>query len=91
MTRETPYTSDEQRVSEYIQEMTDGMIGSGDDPIGFLIASHAHYKHLYNTITEQVAVYRKDMKDIQEMIVGLMEDYAMLVKRAKELGLVQDQ
>jgi hypothetical protein len=35
-----PYTPDEQRVSDYIQEITEGMIGSGDDPIGFLIASH---------------------------------------------------
>ena len=38
--RETPYSSEEERVSEYIQEITEGMIGSGEDPIGFLIASH---------------------------------------------------
>lgn len=34
------YSPEEQRVSDYIQEITKGMIGSGDDPIGFLIASH---------------------------------------------------
>ncbi len=38
---EREYTANEQRVSDYIQEVTKGQIGSGDDPIGFLIASHA--------------------------------------------------
>jgi hypothetical protein len=32
-----PYTPDEQRVSDYIQEVVLGLIGSGDDPIGWLI------------------------------------------------------
>ena len=35
-----PYTADEKRVCAYLQELTDGAIGCGDDPIGFLIASH---------------------------------------------------
>jgi len=35
------YSPDEKRVSDYIQSLTDGAIGSGDDPIGFLIASHS--------------------------------------------------
>lgn len=38
--RETPYDENEKRVSDYIQLITNGVIGSGDDPIGFLIASH---------------------------------------------------
>jgi hypothetical protein len=33
-----PYTPDENRVAEYIVELTG--IGAGDDPIGFLMASH---------------------------------------------------
>lgn len=36
-----PYTADEQRVCEYLLQMTQNQIGCGDDPIGFLIASHA--------------------------------------------------
>jgi hypothetical protein len=37
-----PYTPDEQRVVDYINEITEGKIGAGNDPIGFLIASHAY-------------------------------------------------
>ena len=35
-----PYSLDEQRVCAYLQQITKGQIGCGDDPIGFLIASH---------------------------------------------------
>jgi hypothetical protein len=35
-----PYTPDEQRVVGYLAELVPE-IGAGDDPIGFLIASHA--------------------------------------------------
>ena len=38
--RTAPYSEDEQRVCDYIQEITKGEVGCGDDPIGFLIASH---------------------------------------------------
>lgn len=34
------YTNDQQRVCKYLLEITDNQIGCGDDPIGFLIASH---------------------------------------------------
>jgi hypothetical protein len=36
------YSRDEQRVCDYIQKITKEQIGCGDDPIGFLIASHAY-------------------------------------------------
>lgn len=36
-----PYTPDEERVCDYLQRITASMVGCGDDPIGFLIASHA--------------------------------------------------
>ena len=36
-----PYTPDEERVCEYLQKLTKNQIGCGDDPIGFLISSHA--------------------------------------------------
>ena len=35
-----PYTPDEQRVVDYLLEATGGIVRAGDDPIGFLIASH---------------------------------------------------
>lgn len=37
-----PYTPDEQRVVDYIIALTDGQVGAGSDPIGFLIASHSY-------------------------------------------------
>jgi hypothetical protein len=40
-----PYTPDEQRVVDYLVKITGGSIGGGDDPIGFLIASHANLAH----------------------------------------------
>lgn len=43
--RTSAYSADERRVSDYIQGITEGLIGSGDDPIGFLIASHASLAH----------------------------------------------
>jgi hypothetical protein len=35
-----PYTPDEQRVAHYLVALTDGAVGAGSDPIGFLITSH---------------------------------------------------
>jgi Protein of unknown function (DUF551) len=35
-----PYTPDERRVCEYLQQIVPD-IGCGDDPVGFIIASHA--------------------------------------------------
>lgn len=40
--KESPYTSDQQRVANYIAEATDQNVGGGEDPIGFLLASHAY-------------------------------------------------
>lgn len=41
--RTTEYSPEEKRVCEYLQRITNNQIGCGDDPIGFLIASHATY------------------------------------------------
>jgi hypothetical protein len=35
-----PYSAEESRVADYIVALTDGAVGAGSDPIGFLIASH---------------------------------------------------
>jgi hypothetical protein len=34
-----PYSADEKRVAEYVVKLTG--VGAGNDPIGFLLASHA--------------------------------------------------
>lgn len=38
-----PYSTDEQRVVDYLIKVTGGLAGAGDDPIGFLLASHAFH------------------------------------------------
>lgn len=35
------YNPEQQKASDYIQKITKGQVGSGDDPVGFIIASHA--------------------------------------------------
>lgn len=35
------YTADQQRVCDYIQKISDNQVGCSDDPIGFLLSSHA--------------------------------------------------
>jgi hypothetical protein len=42
-----PYSVDERRVVDYLWERTNGQVGGGDDPIGFLIASHRLAQDLY--------------------------------------------
>jgi hypothetical protein len=36
-----PYSADERRVVDWLIERTKGMVGAGDDPIGFVLASYA--------------------------------------------------
>lgn len=36
------YTEDQKRAAEYIGMATNQAVGGGDDPIGFLLASHAY-------------------------------------------------
>ena len=44
----TPYDRQERRVCDYLQSLMKGIVGCGDDPIGFLIASHmAVVRELY--------------------------------------------
>lgn len=57
------YSADEKRVSEYIQRITDGAIGSGDDPIGFLIASHAELLQVRKHAADAIAAARADERE----------------------------
>lgn len=56
---EMPYTAAEKRVCNYLQEITDGAIGCGDDPVGFLIASHRTIAHQKNVLID---MFKKSMK-----------------------------
>lgn len=51
-----PYRPDEQRVVAYLREIMPD-IGAGDDPVGFLIASHA-------SLRERVQEFRSAYEDI---------------------------
>jgi len=58
-----PYSLDEQRVVAYLKEIMPE-IGAGDDPIGFLLASHA-------TLADRA---REFMKAYQSIIDGQSND-----------------
>lgn len=49
-----PYSPDERRVVEYILKITNNQIGAGNDPIGFLIASHAELSRRLNQAKKHV-------------------------------------
>ena len=51
-----PYTKDEIRVCEYLTEITNGAVGCGDNPIGFLIASHNYAMHEIKEYKQQLNV-----------------------------------
>lgn len=52
---EKPYTADEKRVVDYITLITDGAVGAGSDPIGFLLASHSYIqRERHNLVTENL-------------------------------------
>lgn len=40
-----PYSRPEERIAEYLADLSLGLLGGGDDPVGFLIASHANLRH----------------------------------------------
>jgi hypothetical protein len=61
-----PYSDDEKRVAKYIVEMTNNTAGAGDDPIGFLIASHAYSR-------QQIQTQREFTKELMEICERYIE------------------
>lgn len=57
-----PYRFDEQRVCDYLTKIAD--VGCGEDPIGFLIASHG-------ALVERVAEQKRGAEVLLELIVKL--------------------
>lgn len=66
---EKPYTPDEQRAVDYIQRITDGAVGAGSDPIGFLIASHNY-----------ISLERGEQASELETLRSMQEDFHYLYK-----------
>ncbi len=57
------YSLEEQRVVDYLLEITDNQIGAGDDPIGFLIASHSSIRNELVAHTRLVAHLKLMIED----------------------------
>jgi len=49
---ERPYTEDEERVARFLSD--DVGLGGGDDPIGFVIASHAELARQKNLLASRL-------------------------------------
>jgi len=47
MMSDTSYSPDQQRVADWLINRTQHMVGAGDDPIGFLLASYEHVHAQY--------------------------------------------
>lgn len=78
-----PYSPEEQRASDYIQHITNGQVGSGDDPIGFLIASHNFMIRAKKTEESPVNWFDQsfDLQDVQSA--------AVLEKALEEVDMIQ--
>lgn len=69
--------TDRERVSKYLFELMDGQIGVGEDPVGFLIASH-------NSLS---LYYRRSLERIEELEANLAQyakAYHSELDRAKD-------
>ena len=70
-----PYTVEERRVCAYLQTLMPD-IGCGDDPIGFLIASHAAIRQdregiIEKEIYSRIELWRSSVEALQEDIQRL--------------------
>lgn len=62
---ENPYSPDEERVAKWLSDKTG--IGGGDDPIGFLMASHEYVVEQRDQFAEQAAL--RDERDVDMQII----------------------
>lgn len=90
--RESPYTADEERVCEYIRQITANAVGCGDDPIGFLIASHAELRRrLENlgTAGRAVMVWADGLQPYSDAGTELVPVFKNLREQLEEAGVGQ--
>ena len=62
-----PYSDDEKRIVNWIMQKTKGNVGGGDDPIGFIMASH-------DMINAERIQLREAVVDLREMISDTMRN-----------------
>ncbi len=70
MNRETAYSSDEQRVVNWLTTRTHNQVGAGDDPIGFLLAS---YVQIHAELTEARKLWQVCAQFIQAQNISCVE------------------
>lgn len=58
-----PYTPEQSRVCDYLREITHDQVGCGDDPIGFLIASHQMLRQQRQDLQAVAATARECLHD----------------------------
>ncbi len=68
-----PYTPHEERVAKYLNEVAG--IGGGDDPIEFLIASHAMIRQEVQRLKK---VSEEDELNIGDLVLALEEIYQIV-------------
>ena len=57
--KQNPYDEQEKRVADYLHEITEGQMGGGDDPIGFLIASHNTLRIINKSVRDAADDWRE--------------------------------
>lgn len=73
--RETPYTAEEKRVCDYLQKIIPD-IGCGNDPIGFLIASHSALRVSQSALKQQLAIAVRDLEDTRRDLKKYKKAYS---------------
>lgn len=68
--RTTPYSPDEQRVADWLVARTQGQVGAGDDPIGFVLAS---YEMMHDQLKQAEALVDHCKTFIQEQQIYCSE------------------
>ena len=79
-----PYSEAERRIADYISEATSGTVGAGDDPVGFLLASHALLRANYKTLERQLEIMNRFMDKVGPAVVELKADAAALEKEIRD-------
>ena len=88
---ERPYTADERRIGEFIDTLTNGDLGWGNDPIGFLLASYSalaeERKAAKAPLPEEVAGLIKRLRSLGRRIGAWIwvETAAALERQAREI------
>lgn len=74
--RETPYDAHEQRVCDYLQKIVPD-IGCGNDPIGFLLASHG--------------ALSRDLQDLRQQLIAKETDRMALLRDMQRIAKAQGE